>query len=186
MGLMPYSGTLGGAFFSMMIFGVGIALVVPAMNTAIFAVTPRVSHGAASGINNAAARAATLFAIAGYGAAAAYAFRQAAGPQARLKGYGAGDALTGPAGENYRFAIAESFELLAWISIGCAALAVIAAAFFIEKNVMRLPRSERGHAHAGVRRVYGANVEESAASDEGSAEEEDEEGGRRAQAYYRP
>ena len=83
MGLMPYSGTLWGAAFSMMIFGVGIALVVPAMNTALFSVTPDTSHGSVSGINNAAARAATLFAIAGYGAAASYAYRQVAGPAAR-------------------------------------------------------------------------------------------------------
>ncbi|WP_051881954.1 MFS transporter [Parvularcula oceani] len=162
MGLMPYSGTLVGAFCSMMIFGVGIALVVPAMNTALFNVTPDKSHGAASGINNACARAATLFAIAGYGAAASFAFRQEAGPGARAVGYGGGDDLTGLVGRNYRMAIVESFELLTYISIGLTILSAIVAAFFIDRTIekRRHTSPEEGAAHAGLRRVYGANAEE--------------------------
>lgn len=177
MGLAPYSGTLRGAFGSMMIFGAGIALVVPAMNTALFNVTPHRSHGAASGINNACARAATLFAIAGYGAAASYAFRQLAGPAARLAGYGGGDGLRGPAAANYAGAIVSSFELLTWVSIGLALLSAIVAAFFIDADIEKKGTASSGTgAHVGVRRVYGANAEE-------ALEEDEEEKGNGGEAY---
>ena len=176
MGLMPWSGNLWGAAGSMAIFGAGIALVVPGMNTALFNVTPAHSHGAASAVNNAAARAATLFAIAGYGAAAGYAYRLDAGPAARLVGYEQGDDLPGVAGLDYQGAITESFEVLTWVSIGLALLSAVVAAFFIGPEAGRV-RPERDDplrdAHSGLRRVYGANAEE-------GLEEDEEQGAHRA------
>ena len=163
MGLMGWSGTLWGAFGSMAIFGAGIALVVPGANTALFNVTPDQSHGAASAVNNACARAATLFAIAGYGAAASWGFRQVAGPDARLVGYGAGDALSGAAGANYREAITASFELLAVVSMGLAFLGAVVAAFFIAGPVGRVV-VEEPPGMTGVRRLYGTSAEEAGAS----------------------
>ena len=135
MGLLPISGTLPGAFLSMFIFGVGMALVVPAMTTGIFNATPEAEHGSASGINNAAARAGTLFAIAGYGAIVAYAFDVAADPASRIAGYGAGEQLSGLALEQYRVAMAESFNALVFTSIACSLAAAIVSAFFISGNI---------------------------------------------------
>jgi EmrB/QacA subfamily drug resistance transporter len=135
MGLLPISGTILGAFLSMTVFGIGMALVVPAMTTAIFNATPEESHGSASGINNAAARAGTLFAIAGYGAIVAYAYDSVAGPAARMVGYGAGERLQGPALTQYQAAMAQSFEALVWTSIVIALIAALVAAFFMSGKV---------------------------------------------------
>lgn len=135
MGLLSGSGTLGGAFFSMFIFGIGMALVVPAMTTGIFNATPEDAHGSASGINNAAARAGTLFAIAGFGAIVAYAFSKVADPVAIAVGYGAGEKLSGAALVHYQFAMADSFNALVFTSIGCALAAAIVAAFFISGHI---------------------------------------------------
>ena len=182
MGLAPWSGSLWGAAGSMAIFGAGIALVVPGMNTALFNVTPAHSHGAASAVNNAAARAATLFAIAGYGAAAGYAYRLSAGPAARLVGYGQGDALTGVAGTNYQLAITDSFEVLTWLSIGLAVLSAVVAAFFIGPEAGRVRPTGNDplrDAQSGLRRVYGANADES------GLEEEEQERADAAQADQR-
>ena len=180
MGLFPFSGTLWGAFASMAIFGAGIALVVPGANVALFNVTPEHSHGAASAINNAAARAATLFAIAGYGAAASWGYRQVAGPAARGVGYGGGDALIGEAGDNYADAIIASFEILTWLSIGLAFLSVVVALTFIGKNVGRTAPAHEGNV-TGLRRVYGATVEDLSA-----AEEKAQQQGGGAEARHRP
>ena len=179
MGLLPWSGSLWGAFGSMAIFGAGIALVVPGANTALFNVTPDQSHGAASAVNNACARAATLFAIAGYGAAASWGYRQVAGPDARLVGYGGGDALTGAAGANYRAAIEASFELLTVVSMGLALLSALVAAFFISGPVGRTVR-KGPPGRSGVRRVYGTGADEAPYDGEGAkdgrlAGDEDEE-----------
>lgn len=162
MGLSPYAGELWGVFLSIGIFGAGIALVVPGMNTALFNATPEASHGVASGINNACARAATLFAIAGYGAAASSSFYMIANPTAALLGYGAGDALTGADGENYRLAMIGSFEILSWISVGLAFCSFMVAMFFVDGSVEKVPREDRNDdgPSTGVRRVYGASIGE--------------------------
>lgn len=157
MGLSPFAGELWGVFLSITIFGAGIALVVPGMNAAMFNVTPEDSHGVASGINNAAARAATLFAIAGYGAAASQVFYAQARPAVSLVGYGAGDKLTGADAANYQAAMTASFEVLAWISIGLCLASFVVAMLFINKNVERVikPHDHDGEeAPTGIRRIF--------------------------------
>ena len=98
--LTPGAGTLSGVILSVTIYGIAIALVLPSTNTALFAATPEASHGVVSGINNACGRAATLLAIAGYGAVANLTFSEAALPEVATVGLGAGDALQGAAGVN--------------------------------------------------------------------------------------
>ncbi|RFB05126.1 MFS transporter [Parvularcula marina] len=164
MGLAPWSGTLAGVFGSITIFGAGIALVVPGMNTALFNATPEHSHGVASGINNAAARAATLFAIAGYGAVAGWAFYKVAekNPVVSAVGYGAGDDLVGLNAANYREAMIYSFEMLAWVSIALCFLAFIVAMFFIDPSIEKShPHGHEGEEEAqstGIRRIFGASL----------------------------
>ncbi len=162
MGLAPYSDELWGVFLSIGIFGMGIALVVPGMNAALFNATPERAHGIASGINNACARAATLLAIAGYGAAASYAFYRVANPTVALLGYGAGDDLIGLDAENYRDAMIVSFELLCWISVTLSFLSFLVAAFFMDNDVDTPPPDEEElHvARTGVRRLFGASIGE--------------------------
>ncbi|MEM9421273.1 MAG: MFS transporter [Pseudomonadota bacterium] len=162
MGLSPYAGELWGVFLSIAIFGVGIALVVPGMNTALFNATPEESHGVASGINNACARAATLFAIAGYGAAASIAFYQVANPTVAIVGYGAGDGLTGYHFTNYRQAMIESFEALTWISVGLAFISFMVAMFGIDGTIEKAPKDdgEDETPRTGIRRVFGASLDE--------------------------
>lgn len=163
MGLMPFSGSLNGVFAAITVFGAGIALVVPGMNTALFNATPEEAHGIASGINNACARAATLFAIAGYGAVAGYAFYRKANPVAAVAGYGAGDDLTGLNGINYREAMIYSFEALAWVSIAVCFLSFLIATFFIDPSIEEAP-PDHGHdgeeeaQRTGIRRIFGASI----------------------------
>ena len=61
-----------------------------------------------------------------------------------------------------RLRLVESFELLTYISIGLTILSAIVAAFFIDRTIekRRHTSPEEGAAHAGLRRVYGANAEE--------------------------
>lgn len=150
MALFPWSGTLWGAFFSMLIFGIGMALLAPAMTTAIFNATPDESHGAASGINNALARAATLFAITGFGTIAAFAFDSVAGPAAEFAGFGNGEILTGNDLANYRDAMIASLQALVWVSITLALCAAFVAAWFMSGDI------EKGEIKAEARhQVFG-------------------------------
>lgn len=137
MGLFDWSGSLWGAFLAMMVFGAGMAFVVPAMTTVIFNATPEESHGAASGVNNALARAASLFAIAGYGAIAALVFARHAGPAALTIGFGMGEALSGADQADYAQAMEYAFRMLIYFSMGLALSAVIVALFFIDKAAER-------------------------------------------------
>lgn len=167
MGLAPYKGTLTGVFVSITIFGAGIALVVPGMNTALFNATPEHSHGVASAINNAAARAATLLAIACYGAIAGWAYYTIANPVVSAVGYGAGDELTGMNAQNYAEAMTVSFQYLTWLSIGLCFLAFIVAMFFIDPSIEKASSEDNHDQEAeekaqrtGIRRIFGASLDD--------------------------
>ncbi|MCI5047677.1 MAG: MFS transporter [Aquisalinus sp.] len=152
---IPAAGTISGAFISMLIFGIGMALVVPAMTTAIFNATPEESHGSASGVNNAAGRAGTLFFVAAYGAIVGFAFDLAAGPEARLAGYGSGEELTGAALIDFQDAMVTSFEALVLVSIGVMLACVIVSAFFISETIERGSfRSQARHIMLGFLRLF--------------------------------
>jgi len=126
---------LAGAFIGMAVFGLGMSIVVPALSTAIFNATDETNHGAASGVNNAVARAAALFAVAGFGLVAATGFEAAAGPDARAAGFGAGSAsLSGPALADYRAAMAASFTAVAWGAVALAALSALVAVLFLTES----------------------------------------------------
>ncbi len=147
MSFISYAGTIEGAFISMFIFGIGMALVIPSMTTAIFNATPQDAHGAASGVNNAAGRAGTLFFVAAYGAIVGFAFDRAASPEARLAGYGAGDVLDGAALESFKLAMIASYEAIVIVSIGIMFICVMVASFFISENI------ERGSFRARARHI---------------------------------
>ncbi|MEO1309833.1 MAG: MFS transporter [Pseudomonadota bacterium] len=135
MALSPVSSEIfAGAFIGMLIFGAGMSIVVPALSTAIFNATEEKNHGAASGVNNAVARAAALFAVAGFGVVAATGFEAAAGDAARAAGFGQGSALAGPALADYRSAMASAFAAVGWGAVVLGALSALAAALFLTES----------------------------------------------------
>jgi len=132
MGYGPFMGEVAGAALALTVFGAGMAMVAPALSTGIFAVTPQARHGAASGVNNAVARGASLFAVAGYGLVAALAYRAAAGPEvAAAADFASGGDLPRALLPAYTGAVAESFRTLVDVSIGVGVLAALVAAFVL-------------------------------------------------------
>ncbi|MEM8987923.1 MAG: MFS transporter [Pseudomonadota bacterium] len=140
MGLSPWSGSIYfGAFPAMIVFGLGMSIVVPALSTAVFNSTPEARAGAASGVNNAVARAASLFAVAGFGVIVAAVFNGAAGPAAFV-GYAGAEAL-GAADDGvraaYEAAMAASFRAVTWAAVALGLASAFAAAFLLGEDAER-------------------------------------------------
>ncbi|HEY5817993.1 MAG TPA: MFS transporter [Mesorhizobium sp.] len=79
-----------GVFPAMVVMGLGMALVVSPLSTAIMTAVDDRHSGAASGINNAVARVAGLMAVAAMGAVAAFVYASVLGeiPPGSIPGYG--------------------------------------------------------------------------------------------------
>jgi EmrB/QacA subfamily drug resistance transporter len=119
-----------GIFPLMALMGLGMALVVSPLSTAIMTAVEDRDTGAASGINNAVARMAGLFAVATMGGVAAlsYASFLGQGPGG-IPGFGEAPANALPAeAENVRLAASDAaFAAVAWVTAGLCVLSALTA-----------------------------------------------------------
>ncbi|MCB1883639.1 MAG: MFS transporter [Geminicoccaceae bacterium] len=123
-----------GAFWSaivpaMALLGVGMGLAVSPLSTAVVLAADDARAGAASGINNAVARTASLFAVAGLGAVAAAVFAAAAKDPALVgQGFGAPlDGLDAGARAARDLAMIRGFQAVAATTAALAALSAAVA-----------------------------------------------------------
>jgi len=123
---------------NMLLIGLGMGVTVAPLSTAVMNSAPAGHSGVASGVNNAVARVAGLFAVASLGAVAGFGFRGAAGaislpeaPRAALLTSGFGQSPVAPAGADaaqlaaaYAQATLAGFSTLALV---CAIVAALSA-----------------------------------------------------------
>ena len=115
-----------GAFALSVLMGLGMALVVSPLSTAIMTAVEDEDTGAASGINNAVSRIAGLIAVAAMGAVAALVYSRTLGGEGALPGFGElPTAALAPDAETLRRAASDAaFAAVAWVT---AALCVVSA-----------------------------------------------------------
>jgi EmrB/QacA subfamily drug resistance transporter len=119
-----------GVFPFMIAMGLGMALVVSPLSTAIMTAVEDKDTGAASGINNAVSRIGGLMAVAAMGSTAAWAYAWALGPDAAaIPGFG--EPVTGQIAEDLdmarRAASDFAFAAVAWAtSVLCLVSALVA------------------------------------------------------------
>lgn len=120
-----------GIFPFMVIMGIGMALVVSPLSTAVMTSVEDRDTGAASGINNAVSRIGGLMAVAAMGSIAAWAYAWALGPLAGDGIPGFGEPLTGTIGQDLDMArIAASnfaFSVVAWVTAGLCLVSALVA-----------------------------------------------------------
>lgn len=116
-------------FPTMVAMGLGMAIVVSPLSTAIMTVVEDAQTGAASGINNAVSRIAGLIAVAAMGAVAALAYATAFGDAANIPEFGVVPQTPLDAtAEALRVAASDSaFALVAYINAGLCLLSAIVA-----------------------------------------------------------
>ena len=111
-----------GVLPSTMLMGLGMALVVAPLSTAIMTSLPEERSGVASGINNAVSRVAGLIAVAAMGSLAAVLYAAAGGSES----FGAFSDTDG-----HGTAMSHAFATLAWITAGMTATGAAAAFILI-------------------------------------------------------
>ena len=109
---------------SMILMGVGMGFLVSPLSVAVMTSAPDNMSGAASGINNAAARTSGLVAVAAFGALAAAIYQMQGGTVS----FGAASDVEGHLGATNR-----AFQIIAYVCGGLAAFAAIVAFAFIPK-----------------------------------------------------
>ena len=145
-----------GFFVPMVVLGLGMAVTVAPLTTAVMGAVPPDRSGVASGINNAVARVATLLAVASFGTIGMAFFSHVLAGQAAMLDLGPeaaralgvlGQSLTGvvlppdiPASDRaaletaIRTSFLSSFRLLMLIAAGLALAGSLCAAFTVDSN----------------------------------------------------
>ena len=126
-------------FPSMIVMGLGMALVVSPLSTAVMTSVEDEDTGAASGINNAISRVAGLIAVAAMGSLAAYRYASMLGDEtASVPGFGESPGELSPMLEAARLAASDAaFSAIAW---AMAALCVLSAGL----SWITQPASDKG------------------------------------------
>ena len=107
-----------GVFPAMCFIGCGMALLVAPLSTAVMGSVPETNGGAASGINNAISRMASMLGIASFGAIAALVYGQAGGSLS----------FAAEGGDAAHIAQStEAFQVITWVAGAMASLAALLA-----------------------------------------------------------
>jgi EmrB/QacA subfamily drug resistance transporter len=123
-----YHGFWTAVFPLMVLMGLGMALVVSPLSTAIMTAVNDEDTGAASGINNAVARVAGLVAVAALGVIVAWRYAAIAGEASGLPGFGAPASAPSDETEALRIAAGDAaFAAVAWVTAALSALSALIA-----------------------------------------------------------
>ncbi len=130
-------------FPAMILLGLGMALVVSPLSTAIMTSVEDNDTGAASGINNAVSRIAGLIAVAAMGGVAAFTYAAALGGQTGIPGFGEPAANLPAAVDAARVAASDAaFSAVAWVTAVLCVLSAVVAWVTIPGGVPQELRNE--------------------------------------------
>jgi hypothetical protein len=127
----------------MILLGLGMALVVSPLSTAIMTSVEDNDTGAASGINNAVSRIAGLIAVAAMGGVAAFTYSATLGGETGVPGFGEPAANLPAAVDAARVAASDAaFAAVAWVTAALCVLSAVVAWVTIQGRAPQELRDE--------------------------------------------